>query len=716
MRGDHLAGPGETSESSRLDDLLIEAVAGAGAHIGMAYVLDKGGHVLALESAVGIPGSIARAWARIRVRRNDSIPIAVSVRDKRLIWVDGREELARAFPAAALALPYHFALVTAPVCSGGTVWGGLVLLWPSGRASGLAPRQREVIDHACDRIGELLLQAAERGRRITPQFRPRVLQPHPVTDTSRRARLIALDCLNRLPDGYCCLDTEGRVSLVSAPAAELLAHSPSELLGRPLWESLPWLNDSAFEDRYRAAVVSRQATHHTARAPGARQLTFRFYPGLTGVTVRVAPGKAARGVEPSAVAASAAVTGREPRVMALHEMLHLSTALARAVTAQEVVDIVADHVVPVYGAQALAILTWQDNRMRVAASRGYSQEAVERYDGRPIIHQLGPPDHYEASEPVFFTTWEELRRHRPNSIRADDMNAWAFLPLATSGRPFGTCVLAYAHPHRFNSEERATLTALGGLIAQAFERARLYDTKHQLAQCLQASLLPHKLPEIPGLDVAARYVPALPGMDIGGDFYDLIRLSPTMTAAVIGDVQGHDMNAAALMGQVRTAIHAHATAGSPPGEVLAHTNRLLAELAPDRFTSCLYLSLDLEEHTACLSSAGHFPPLLSRPGAATRIIEVSPGPLLGIDPDAKYATTDLVLEPGSILTLYTDGLIEEPGLDLGDAITGLARRFAPPPGTPLRDLAADLIEEAALDDQRTDDIAVLMLRGTGIPR
>ncbi|NBE99186.1 PAS domain-containing protein [Nonomuraea sp. KC401] len=708
MRGDHLPGPGETSESSHLDDLLIEAVAGAGAHIGMAYVLDRGGHVLTLESAVGLPGSIARAWARVRT--DDFIPIALSVRDQRLIWVGGREELARSFPAAALALPYHFALVTAPVCSGGAAWGGLVLLWPSGRASGLTPRQREVIGHACDEIGELLRQAAEQGRRITPQCRPRLLDPRPVTDTSRRARLIALDCLNRLPDGYCCLDAEGRVSLVSAPAAELLAHSPPELLGRPLWESLPWLNDPAFEDRYRAAVISRQATRYTASGVGARQLTFRFYPGLSGVTVRVAPAKAARVVEPSAVA------GREPRVMALHEMLHLATALARAVTAQEVVDLVANHVIPVYGAQALAILTWQDNRMRVAASRGYSQEAVEQYDSRPAIHQLGPPDHYEAAEPAFFATWEELRRHRPDSIRADGMSAWAFLPLATSGRPFGTCVLAYAHPHRFSGEERATLTALGGLIAQAFERARVYDTKHQLAQCLQASLLPHELPEIPGLDVAARYVPALPGMDIGGDFYDLIRLSPTMAAAVIGDVQGHDMNAAALMGQVRTAIHAHASAGSPPGEVLAHTNRLLTELSPDRFTSCLYLSLDLEEHTACLSSAGHFPPLLSRPGAATRIIDVSPGPLLGIDPDAKYATTDLVLEPGSILTLYTDGLIEEPGLDLGDAMAGLARRFAPPPGTPLCDSAADLVEAAAHDDQRTDDIAVLLLRDTGTPR
>ncbi|MFC7589349.1 PP2C family protein-serine/threonine phosphatase [Nonomuraea antimicrobica] len=209
--------------------------------------------------------------------------------------------------------------------------------------------------------------------------------------------------------------------------------------------------------------------------------------------------------------------------------------------------------------------------------------------------------------------------------------------------------------------------------------------------------------------MAARYVPATPGMDIGGDFYDLIRLSDSTAGAVIGDVQGHDMTAAALMGQVRTAIRAHATAGADPGEVLAHTNRLLTELATDRFTSCLYVSFDLLRRTVSLSSAGHLPPVLGLPNAPAEVIDVTSGLLLGIDSDAEYVTTDLNVPLGAVMALYTDGLVERPGVDLGEAITALAGRFAPVPGESLSDLAESLIRPTA-DRHRSDDLALLLLR------
>ncbi|WP_158791300.1 PP2C family protein-serine/threonine phosphatase, partial [Streptomyces sp. NRRL WC-3549] len=137
-------------------------------------------------------------------------------------------------------------------------------------------------------------------------------------------------------------------------------------------------------------------------------------------------------------------------------------------------------------------------------------------------------------------------------------------------------------------------------------KRQLYDTKDRLAHSLQAHLLPHTLPRIAGLDIAARYLPATRGMGIGGDFYDVIRLDATTAAAAIGDVQGHNVNAAALMGQVRTAVHA--SAGAPPDEVLARTNRLLADLDPGLFTSCLYVHLDLAGNRARLATAGHPPP------------------------------------------------------------------------------------------------------------
>ncbi|MEU8403544.1 GAF domain-containing SpoIIE family protein phosphatase [Nonomuraea sp. NPDC048892] len=389
----------------------------------------------------------------------------------------------------------------------------------------------------------------------------------------------------------------------------------------------------------------------------------------------------------------------------MHDILRLATSLARAVTAQEVIDLVADHVMSIHDITALAILATEGGRLRVVASRGFSRQALDHFDNRREI----PPILEDESTPAFFRNWDELRRAYPGALRSEEVNAWALLPLITSSRPLGTCVFAYDRPHEFGIDERASLTALIGLIAQAFERARLYDVNHQFAQFLQSSLLPRALPHLPGLDVAAKYLPATPGMDIGGDFYDLIRLSDTKAAAVIGDVQGHDVTAAALMGQVRTAIQAHATTGAGPGEVLARTNRLLTALATDRFTSCLYVDIDLDRHTASLSSAGHLPPVLGRPGAPGQVIETAPGLLLGIDPDVEYVTAEVELPPDSIMILYTDGLVEEPGLDLGDCIAALAAGFTPPPHRPLHTLADSLIGQAGIE-RRTDDIALLLVR------
>ncbi|MEV0386430.1 GAF domain-containing SpoIIE family protein phosphatase [Nonomuraea sp. NPDC050643] len=684
--------------------MLIEAVFNAGAHVGIVYVLDDGRQVLRMEASIGLPPSIASAWAT--VRSNDAVPVSVSVRERRLIWLSDQVALAREFPGTALALPYHFALATAPICSGGAIWGGFILMWPAGDGSGLTRRELDVINDTCAHMGDLLRQASEQGRAVAPGSRPRILDPVRAHKAGPRTGLTALKCLDGLPEGHCHLDARGRVNLVTAPAAALLAAEPSEMIGQRLCKALPWLDDPIYEDRYRAAIVSHRTTRFTARHPDGRWLSFQCYPSLPGITIRITPATTS---EPPAD-----ISGEHPQVIGLHELLHLATSLAQAVTAQHVVDLVADHVLPVCDAQAMALLSWDSGRMHVAASRGYSKRGLENFEGRPVVQPVRWAGGYEEGRPAFYSSWEEFHRTYPGAVRIDDMYAWVLLPLVASGRSIGTCVLAYDHPHRFSDNERAMFTALGRLVTQAFERAWLYDGKHQLAESLLRTLLPRELPAIPGLDVAARYVCATPGMDIGGDFYDLIRLDDTMAAAVIGDVQGHDVTAAALMGQVRTAIHTHATAGATPGEVLAYTNRLISELAPDRFTSCLYLRLDLRRHTVCLASAGHLPPLLSRRGTPTQVIDTVPGLLLGIDPDAEYATTELYLPPGSVLTLYTDGLIEQPGCDLGDAIADLATHFTPAPGQPLHSLAESLIRPATRE-QRTDDTAVLLLRNTPTP-
>ncbi|GGP94398.1 hypothetical protein GCM10010215_20230 [Streptomyces virginiae] len=141
-------------------------------------------------------------------------------------------------------------------------------------------------------------------------------------------------------------------------------------------------------------------------------------------------------------------------------------------------------------------------------------------------------------------------------------------------------------------------------------------------------------------------------MAIGGYLYDLIH-TPTATTAAIGDVQGHN-TAVFLMGQVRTAVQAHATASASPGDLLARTNRLLTDLDARLFTSSLIAQLDLAHHRARLATAGHPPPLLRHPDGRTEFLRLPPELVLGIDPEADYPTTEITLPPGSALLVYSD--------------------------------------------------------------
>ncbi|MFG3441351.1 SpoIIE family protein phosphatase [Nonomuraea sp. NPDC047897] len=697
-------GPGRPAPG--LDELLTATVAGTKAHMGALYLLPPDERVLLMSAVVGIPAPIANQWARIRLE--DPVPAAAAVRERRLVWLAGPEDVARRFPGVALSLPYHFSVAAMPVHAGGVDWGALVLLWPEPHPAELTPHELEVLEGSTRRMGTLLRRAADHGEPLLPGSRPRILTPRRARHGDPADALAAFDYLNRLPWGACAMDMEGRVTFITPQAAALLEVEPADLLCMRPWEVLPWMGDPVFEDHYREAVLSHQPTSFTARHPSGRRLSFEFHSDQTGISVRIAPDLTAP--PPAGEERSHTADSRTLRADALYNMVHLAANLTRAVTVQDVTDLVADQVMSVCDIQALALVIAENGRLRVVGERGYGPGFVDRYDGLPIDAPTGTCDALRSGDPEFYGNWEEYKQNYPDAVRYDDMSAWALLPLITSGRPFGLCLFGYDRPHIFSPDERATLTSLAGLIGQALERARLYDVKHQLAECLQASLLPSELPVVDDLEVAAHYLPATRGMDIGGDFYDLIRLDDTTVAAVIGDVQGHDMTAAALMGQVRTAIHAHATAGASPGEVLAHTNLLLIDLAPELFTSCLYVTLDLKRRRATLASAGHLPPLLHTPGSVARSVDLPPGLLLGLEPDADYPTREIPFPTGSVLALYTDGLIEEPGVDLDQGIADLAAHLTRAADLPLHILVQLLIDQAESVDHRTDDIALLLLK------
>ncbi|MFF8446725.1 SpoIIE family protein phosphatase [Streptomyces leeuwenhoekii] len=682
------------------------------AHAGAVYLLSADRRVLEMAVIAGLPRSFAAPWERVPMTAR--IPVADAVRERRLVWVGGEEEMARRYPRVAVVLPYPFALAALPVATGSTVYGGVFLTWPGTRPAELSEREREQLAAACDRLALRLERGA--GPRPSAPHQPEPAAAPAVGGVAGSlGALEAVRMAGRLPYGLCSLDAHGRVGFVNPAAAELLGVPADRLLGTPLWAAVPWLNDPVYEDRYRAALLSQHTASFVALRPPGEWLSFRLYPSRNGVSVRIGLARGMSGADRAGAEADAG-SGRAPaetpsRLVTIAQVLSLAGALTEAAGVQDVVQLVADEIAPTLGSQALVLLGSRAGRMHVLGHRGYPDPyVVERFDGMPLTEHTPGTQVLRTGVPAFLESAEQLEHLYPvRQATPDGFAAWAYLPLIASGRPVGTWVLAYARPHPFPAEERAVLTSLAGLVAQALDRALLFDAKHRLAHGLQEALLPHSLPSLPGIEAAARYLPATRGMDIGGDFYDLVPVEG-MAAAVIGDVQGHNVTAAGLMGQIRTAVRAYTAVGQMPEEVMRRTNRLLIDLGSDLFASCLYLRIDPARRRAVLARAGHPPPLLRRPDGRVRVLDLAGGPLLGIDASAAYPASEVDLSPGSLLVLYTDGLVESPGVDFEDALADLGRRLGQAGDLPLDALADALVRHVANAEERIDDIALLLLR------
>ncbi|NBE94919.1 GAF domain-containing protein [Nonomuraea sp. KC401] len=694
-----------------VDEVLTQAVRDTGAHIGVVYLLADDGQVLLMETETGLPAQIVKPWTRIWVSAD--VPASGAVREGRLIWVPDYQKLACRYPATAIALPYPFAAAAAPIQSDGEVWGSMVLLWPPSHPEELTLHERGTIERATRALGGIMEEATRAGLPPRAGGEPRVLRPSWALMPDVHRALASTGYLDRLRHGCVGLDLEGRLTFVSAGTAGVLGVDLTDRLGELFWRAVAWLKDPLFEDRFRAAAVSQEPTSCVVRHPDGRALHISLHPDSSGISLYITEAAADRpGPRPGEPVAGIV---SQPRADVFYNLLHLAATLSRALNVQEIVDMVAGHVMPVFDAQALTIMTAEGGRLNVIGSHGYEPGLVERFDRLPLAAGAPAQHVVRTGEPAFFSDIEELHRMYPGAEVRDGMAAWAFLPLRTSDTVAGACVLAFGEPYPFTDETRASLTAMAGLIAQALDRALLYDAKDRLAHTLQTSLLPRSLPEIAGLDVAARYVAATRGVGIGGDFYDMIRLGHTKAAAIIGDVQGHNVTAAALMGQVRTAIHAYAAAGASPGDVLKLTNRLLMDLDPDLFTSCLLVYFDLRLRTLWAASAGHPPPLLRPPGQPAEVIDVPAGILLGVQGDAEYPTVQVPFPPDAVLLLYTDGLVETPGVDLGEAIGELAEHFGRAAGEPVHQLCDTLLNHAPHTSQRADDIALLLVEHRAPP-
>ncbi|MGV9265559.1 SpoIIE family protein phosphatase [Kitasatospora sp. NPDC003701] len=396
-------------------------------------------------------------------------------------------------------------------------------------------------------------------------------------------------------------------------------------------------------------------------------------------------------------------------------LLALTRSLSRAVTVRDVTTAVTDVARPAFGAASIVLDLVDEGRLLPVSHTVYGGPRRTELTRLADLSE-GVMQHSLARSAPLFSEPGRARRGVGGPLTPA---AWAVLPLVASGRQVGSCLITFSTDRAFGREDRTLYSAFAGILAQSLERARLYDTHHHRATELQRAMLPRTLPRLPGLASAARYLPSTEGMQIGGDWYDLLRLPDGRIGLVIGDVQGHNAEATAVMGQLRSGLRAYATDGHDPAATLARTSRLLSELDTDLFATCLYLTLDPADGTLRAARAGHPSPVRIAADAKAVELDLPGGPPLGVDPGMPYQLAVGHLAVGETLLVYTDGLVEDREEDYDESVQRMlgglelwARQTGPVrlgPAAALERLADLLTLNVTERRSRPDDVALLLL-------
>ncbi|WP_329366973.1 SpoIIE family protein phosphatase [Streptomyces sp. NBC_01483] len=479
-----------------------------------------------------------------------------------------------------------------------------------------------------------------------------------------------VQALQSMIDGFLTADGDFRVTFVNTAAQRLLG-STGQVLGRVL-SDVPHLRAIGLETRCREVADTRLPVDlHTLWPDSGHWYHLRLLPLPDGLAIHFTditghPGQATEPPAGSTVDCPAAV-----RAARFGE---LTTALTEALTVQDVVNAVAERVLPSFEASGLLCRLIENDHLRMAGSAGYPENFLAFVETLPLSEITAVDQVLHSRTPVFVSSPKEYVDRYPevrDYVGLSGMKAWAFLPLVASDQRIGYCVIAFDQPRLFTKEERTLLAALSGLIAQALGRARLYDAAHTRAHELQRALLPRELSSTPAVTAAARYVPAGRGMEVGGDWYDVIPLSGDRVALVIGDVMGHGLSEAVTMGRLRTAVRTLADLDLAPDELLTHLNDIVSSLGDDLFATCLYAVYDPTSGICTFARAGHPPPAVVAPDGTVHFPDSVPDPPLGAA-SPPFESGEVQLPEGTLLILYTDGLIESATRDIGRGMADLA--------------------------------------------
>jgi anti-sigma regulatory factor (Ser/Thr protein kinase)/putative methionine-R-sulfoxide reductase with GAF domain len=411
-----------------------------------------------------------------------------------------------------------------------------------------------------------------------------------------------------------------------------------------------------------------------------------------------------RGV-PDALAAEEAVTR-------LEDVQRVTEAALAYLDLDDLLGELLERLTDILEADTAAVLLVEDGGRTLAAraAKGLEEE-VERRFRLPVGHGFAGRIAL-TREPISIEDLENSEIKPVNPLfQEKGVRSLLGVPLVVEGEVIGVLHVGTLTPRVFGEGDLELLQLVADRVALSIERSRLM-IQGQIAETLQRSLLPRKLPRVPGLRMAARYLPAAEQSAVGGDWYDVIELENQSIGFVIGDVAGHGMAAATFMGQLRSAIRAYALDTVSPAEVITKV-AAFSDRMHSRMATVIYATLNLNTWEVRFARAGHPYPLLLRADGRREFLSDVGGPPLGTGGRVTYEEQAVALSAGETVLLYTDGLIERRGKQLSEGETALVDVAAGAPDEPelmCQAITTRLTEDIAIPD----DIAVLVVQTVGL--
>lgn len=394
-----------------------------------------------------------------------------------------------------------------------------------------------------------------------------------------------------------------------------------------------------------------------------------------------------------------------------------TSMLAEALTVGQVVSVITEVGRSAIGADRSAVAMLDHNRLKLTVITPGTEQERENSQVIPVSAATAMSVAVRESRPFLAGTPDSLRRQLGGEeeleryLERTDERAWVGLPLLMAGSAIGALRFAFTRPREITEEERVFLEALAGQCALAVGRATLYEQEHSTAEQLQRSLLPDSLPQLVGMQLAARYHPATRHVQVGGDWYDAFKLADDRLAVAVGDVMGKGVLAASVMGRVRNALRALALNDPRPAAVLAGLDRVFSATEDEeQFTTLAYAVINPDTGAAVVSNAGHPPALVVRTDGPPTLGLSEPGTPLGWPSQRQQSSFSV--EPGNTVVFYSDGLVEnrrrgvDAGLDELVAVAGNA------PSEVVRDpeiLVDYLVDQMLAGYDQDDDVTVLAL-------